>query len=68
MMPHGTFRRQLDVQDADIRSEYAARVNIAAAQHRAHMLSHAQFIAEVDAAEIDRMNKTGDMIRLLLKS
>ena len=63
---HGTMRRRLDVGDAANRSEYAARVNIARAKHARRMMTRAEFVAEVQSAEVDRQNKTGDLIREVL--
>lgn len=67
-MARKQWERKLDVQDADIRSEHAARCNIAAARHRSQALTLREFNAEIDAANMARDNRRSDMLRVLLGS
>jgi hypothetical protein len=62
------WERRIAVRDAEIRSEHAARCNIAKARHAARMLSLREFRAEVDAAATARDNMRSEMLRDMLAS
>jgi hypothetical protein len=63
-----SWQRKLHVKDALIRGEHAARCNIAAGRHRAHLISTREFRAEVERAATIRDNKTGEMILDVIKN
>jgi hypothetical protein len=61
-------KRLIDKHDMEIRSAHAARSNIAFSKFRLCLISAREYQAELDAAERELADHTGNMIRAVLNN